>query len=86
MARPRTGLMIIRAWVEPGSVAPLRAHVRRTDELGVTEQFTTTLTDVDAVGALVEAWLHNVLRGGPHSRHDRGSPQSRGGDGSVPTR
>lgn len=65
MPRPRTGLLIIRAWTEPGSDAPLRAHIRRTDELGVTSEHSTTLTDPGAVGTVLQEWLQGVLADEP---------------------
>jgi hypothetical protein len=33
MALYRTGLLIIRAWIEKGSRKPLRAHIRATTDV-----------------------------------------------------
>ena len=61
MAFDRTGLMIIRAWVEEGSHKPLRAHIRLTTDVagGLTSE--VTLADLDAVSAAVEVWLRDML-------------------------
>jgi hypothetical protein len=60
----RTGLLIIRAWVEKGSLKPLRAHVRTTTD--VTKGFESELTvaDVPVTSAIVETWLGDVLAAG----------------------
>ena len=57
-----TALLIIRAWAEPGSSKPLRAHVRLTTNVssGMTSEL--TLADAEAVGDTVKAWLSDVLR------------------------
>ncbi|MEA2901564.1 MAG: hypothetical protein QOH36_1451 [Actinomycetota bacterium] len=56
MESERTGLLIIRAWTEPGSSEPLRAQVRIvTDVAGVEE--TLTLSRSEAVCATVQQWL-----------------------------
>jgi hypothetical protein len=57
----RTGLMIIRAWVEEGSRKPLRAQVRLTGDVSTGFERTVNLTDIQAVCAEVEAWLRDVL-------------------------
>lgn len=61
MPLDRTGLMIIRAWIEPGSSKPLRARVRLTRDVGAGFEEEMTLTDVPAVSAAVEFWLQDVL-------------------------
>jgi hypothetical protein len=61
MATNTTGLLIIRAWIEEGSSKPLRAHLRLTTDVaaGITSEI--TLTEISAVAAAVEAWLHDVV-------------------------
>lgn len=59
-----TGLLIIRAWVEPGSSKPLRAHIRLTTDVATGFASEATLADVHAVSAAVEAWLGDVLLDG----------------------
>ena len=60
----RTGLMIIRAWLEPGSSKPLRAQIRLSTDVGAGFEREMTLADVPAVAAAVEAWLQDVLLNG----------------------
>jgi len=59
----RTGLLIIRTWIEAGSDVPLRAYIRSTGDVaaGFADTPASTLTDVDAIGALVQEWLQGVL-------------------------
>jgi hypothetical protein len=64
MPLDRTGLMIIRAWIEPGSSKPLRARIRLTKDVGAGLEEEMTLTDMPAVSAAVEFWLQEVLLGG----------------------
>ncbi len=67
MPADRTGILIIRAWIEHGSVAPLRAHIRRTIDIAAGLQGGTTVTDEDAVAAVVRAWLQEIRVEGPTS-------------------
>ena len=60
----RTGLLIIRAWLERGSSQPLRAHIRLTTDVGSGFASETTLTDATTVSETVEAWLDDVLLDG----------------------
>jgi hypothetical protein len=62
--RASIGLLIIRAWTEPGSSDPLRAHVRLTTDVGTGFQRAVTLCQADDVTSLVSAWLTEV-RGPP---------------------
>jgi hypothetical protein len=57
----RTGLLLIRAWVERGSSAPLRAKIRVTKDLSNGIEKTTTVTSPEAGGRIVEDWLQEVL-------------------------
>jgi hypothetical protein len=52
-----TGLLIIRAWTEPGSSHPLRAQVRQATDVGAGFDRVVTLCRPDDVTALVSAWL-----------------------------
>jgi hypothetical protein len=61
MPPDHTGLLIIRAWIEPGSSKPLRAHIRLTTDVATGFASETTLADVHAVSVAVEAWLQDVL-------------------------
>jgi hypothetical protein len=57
----KTGLLIIRAWIERDSGKPLRAHLRTTTDVskGFDREF--TITDVPATTAAVEKWLGDVV-------------------------
>lgn len=57
MKRQQTGLMVLRIWSEPGSIAPLRVDVRHTHDLSRGFDGTLTLTDVDRVLATVRRFL-----------------------------
>jgi hypothetical protein len=59
----RIGLFIIRAWVEPGSSSPLRAHIRRTTDVSQGFELGLTVTEREAVVEVVEAWLSELLTG-----------------------
>jgi hypothetical protein len=61
MPNHRTGLLIIRAWLEGESTEPLRAHVRVTDDVSEGIQRTVTLAKPDRVSDLVDAWLRGIL-------------------------
>jgi hypothetical protein len=65
MPLDRTGLLIIRAWLEPGSSKPLRAQIRLTTNVAGGLENEITLADVNDVAAAVETWLHEVLDGSP---------------------
>lgn len=65
MTGERTGLLIIRAWVEQGSSEPLRAQLRLTGDVSSGIERTFTLAHPDAVCAVVQEWLTDVLRDEP---------------------
>ena len=57
MAKTRTGLLIMRAWAEPGSSSPLRVQIRLTTDVSLGVERSETLTEQDAVIEIVQAWL-----------------------------
>jgi hypothetical protein len=63
MSSDRTGLMIIRAWIEPGSSDPLRAEIRGTTDLSLGFDGARTLTRSEAVFAAVQDWLADFMNG-----------------------
>ncbi len=63
MPASRTGLLIVRVWVEEGSSEPLRAHIRLTTDVSSGFEQGMTLSQVPAVCQAVETWLGNVLSG-----------------------
>jgi len=85
----RSALLIIRAWVEPGSEEPLRAQLRMTGDVSMGIERTVTLARPDEVCAAVREWLAAVRgRGrtaGPvapcHSGGGNGGDNDRTGPG-----
>ena len=63
MPASRTGLLIIRAWIEEGSSQPLRAHIRLTTDVSSGFEQDMTLSQVPAVSEAVEAWLGDMVSG-----------------------
>jgi hypothetical protein len=63
MASNNTGLLIIRAYVETGSSAPLRAEIRLTSDVSAGIERSLTLADKDVVGEVVRSWLDDILDG-----------------------
>ena len=59
----RTGLLIIRAWIEEGSSEPLRAHIRLTTDVSSGFEDSMTLSQVPAVCEAVETWLGDIVSG-----------------------
>ncbi|MDQ6728223.1 MAG: hypothetical protein M3066_18990 [Actinomycetota bacterium] len=57
----RTGLLIIRAWIEDGSPEPLRAQIRLGADVTAGFERTLTLADPDEICAVVEEWLDGIL-------------------------
>ena len=57
----RTGLLIIRAWVEPGSTDPLRAQIRVTNDISTGIERTVALAESETVMELVDKWLQAVI-------------------------
>jgi hypothetical protein len=61
VTRPHTGLLIIRAWVEPGSSSPLRIQLRITTDVSAGFDSSLTVTQEEAVIAAVQTWLSDML-------------------------
>ena len=61
MPSHRTGLLIIRAWVEPGSTDPLRAQIRVTNDISTGIERTVALAESETVMELVDKWLHAIV-------------------------
>ena len=57
----KTGLLIIRAWVEEGSSEPLRATIRATTDVSAGFERAVTSAQAGEVGATVQEWLGEVL-------------------------
>ena len=61
MSNQRTGLLIIRAWVEAESSEPLRAHVKITSDISAGIEQSLTLARPDEVREVVSVWLDGLL-------------------------
>ena len=62
MPTDRTGLLIIRAWIEDGSSEPLRAHLRLSTDVSTGFERTVTLARPEAVCDTVQEWLNDVMK------------------------
>ena len=62
MTSDRTGVLIIRAWIEQGSSEPLRAEVRVTSDGPEGIDRTLILARPEQVIATVQEWLDDILR------------------------
>jgi len=60
MAGDRTGLLIIRAWIEEGSSEPLRARVQLSTDVSAGFERTPTFARAEAVCAAVHEWLAEI--------------------------
>jgi hypothetical protein len=65
VTKTRTGLLIIRAWAEPGSSSPLRAQIRLTTDVSLGVERSETITEADAVIEIVQIWLLEMATTAP---------------------
>jgi hypothetical protein len=74
VTRTRTGLLIIRAWIEPGSSSPLRAQIRLTTDVAQGLERSLTVAQEEAVVEAVQAWLSAMLAGSHEVGDEPDSP------------
>jgi hypothetical protein len=60
VAKTRTGLLIIRAWAEPGSSSPLRVQIRLTTDVSQGVERSETIAEADAAIEIVHDWLQEM--------------------------
>ena len=60
-APQRTGILVIRVWLEQGTPGRLRARLTQAADLGDPPTTLATTADVPGVCAAVEAWLRQFL-------------------------
>ena len=72
MTKPRVGLFVIRAWLEPGSSSPLRAQIHRTTDVSQGFEQRLTVAEREVVVAAVQAWMSQMLAGSPTREDDPG--------------
>ena len=63
MPTDRARLLIIRAWIEAGSVEPLRAEVRIVTDAAAGTECSRTYARPDEVLASVRGWLSGIVEG-----------------------
>ena len=61
MALHDTGLMIIRAWVEPGESAQLCVELSLSKDVLAIATMRTMLTDAVSVAVVLQRWLAEVI-------------------------
>ena len=57
MPRDRTGILIIRTWIEEGSAEPLRAEVRMINDVSAGIECKQTMARAEEVVGAVQRWL-----------------------------
>jgi hypothetical protein len=65
MTKTRAGLLIIRAWAEPGSSSPLRFQIRLTTDVSLGVERSETITEADAAIEIVQIWLLEMATTAP---------------------
>ena len=60
-APQRTGILVIRVWLEQDAPGRLRARLTQAADLGDPPTTLATTADVPGVCAAVEAWLRHFL-------------------------
>jgi hypothetical protein len=61
--RERSGVLVVRAWVEGGTPAGLRARITQSNDLTRNEQTMTTTATVEGIISAVQTWLDALLSG-----------------------
>lgn len=57
----RSGVLVVRAWVEGGTQAGLRARITQSRDLTSSEQIMTTTATVEEIIDTVRVWLESLL-------------------------
>jgi hypothetical protein len=74
MTRTSTGLLIIRAWVEPRSSSPLRARIRLTTDVSQGFDRSLTVSEEQSVLQAVQMWLSELLVASYEAEGDADNP------------
>jgi hypothetical protein len=56
-AGERTGILVVRAWIEPGVGGGLRARITATLDVAERDEVVTVASSVDGVVAAVADWV-----------------------------
>ena len=57
----RTGVLVLRVWIEAGSDSGLRARITTEDELGSRERVSAVAGSVEQVVQFVEQWVKGFV-------------------------
>jgi hypothetical protein len=57
----RTGVLILRAWVEDDDEHPLRVRIMRTARDRVTEPITSASVTIEGICTVVQDWLEHLV-------------------------
>ncbi len=60
----RTGLLVIRAWIEANGETRLRARITRMVDVDAQEQISTVAATPEEITGTVVEWLETLLRKG----------------------
>jgi hypothetical protein len=60
----RSGVLVIRAWLEDGEAAELRARLLSVDDIEAGEERVSWAASVEEVCAAVTAWLEDIKAAG----------------------
>jgi hypothetical protein len=60
----RTGVLVLRVWIEAGSESGLRARITTENELGSQERVSVVAGTVEQVVEFVEQWVRGFVAGG----------------------
>jgi hypothetical protein len=61
----RSGILVVRAWIEGEGGAGLRARITRSPQVEGEEPLVTTTASVDEACATVRDWLEELRSGAP---------------------
>lgn len=64
-AEERTGVLVLRVWVEPDTPQLLRARLTQVSDLQRGERTVATAIGTPAICEAVERWLYEFQRSGP---------------------
>jgi hypothetical protein len=53
----RTGVLIVRVWIEGNAATGLRARITRLTDISRQEQMVSTASSIDEIEAVVRSWL-----------------------------
>jgi hypothetical protein len=56
-AGERTGILVVRAWIEPGAGGGLRARITATSDVAAPVEVVTVCSSVEGVVATVTQWI-----------------------------